>query len=1803
MVQTKRKTNVIALAIVLSLVFVFALSAVLFATPATVSAYVEAPVSYMGWDEESGELVERETDSTPTAVTSSMTELSAGWYIVDDDVTIESTVNVNSGGVINLILVDGKTLTINAPYGNNPLRLNNSNTTLNIYGQAAGTGELHIESNYGCAIFASGSYVNVYGGKVYAKAQENCNGSYGIMCKTLTVYGGQVTALGYDWKDYKGIGIVGNLVMYGGEVIAKAGSEKAIYGTITAGEDIDWVIFNSTDNGSSWSTISLDEDNKCSDSDYHVKVMVRAKMVGSGYSNNPYKISTADQLNRFRDIVNGLNDEEQNKFAWAVLMNDIDLDGSESNQWTPIGTSSNKYGGTFDGKGYTIRGLYINSDANDKIGFISYTGTSAKIKNLTLEGSVTATSNYANVGAFVGTMDGGLLTDCTNKATVNGVMYVGGLVGCVSYDSSNKAKVEKSVNQGAVTGTFSGAGGISGNNYGIVENCYNTGTVTGVDQVGGIIGLANYLTPTNFSTTSCNFNYGTISGSGSTVGNVIGSCSNNPTVESNFYLSATPNKGIGNRDEDTTKTQVLTADEFKDATNFVGFDFLEVWKMGENYPLFAKAYDLWIGNDLVTESRLSGEGWSFAPETNTLTLDGYTLSVDGRAVPDLYKHYAAFTYLGDETLNLVLVGENSITNTIDALNVFAFYSNSPVTISGTGSLYLTTTGSVTNSKALGTKGVLTINGGTVVAQGGPATVFDGTATSTGVSVEGGLVLNGGSLTAIAGESLHYSYGLQCFHGDEYDLVIGEGIKSFVAQGGEIVGDQPSMHKSYSIYANAVSIELDGTGWTDIAGTEGEAAIEAGTYNSNPFGDYLKVEFISGTMITIEIDDKSISYNDDAPTYTYVAKIDGVTVTDTDFLAAIAERVSLGSTYSKGSDADTYAIVNNSLSDARFTYSDANYIISNVPGTLTVNKINAVLTAPTAKADLTYTGEAQAIVNEGSTTGGTIEYKLGDGEWTASVPTATVVDNYTVYYRVVGGTNYNDIAEASIANIAISENDKTALNEAITDAQTYYDSIVTDFADIAADLNGAILDATGVKDEANKTAREISDAVDTLRIVISNAHVEVVKALIDEIDDPVTFASKAGIDTARALYNGLSDDQKPLVSNYNELTDAEAAYADVLANCEATIGNVYYLTLADAYNAVEEGTTITINKDYSISGRGNVLYPYIEVTKDVTLDLDGHTLTIGQLVILVKDGAVLSIKNTKSATGGIKGLAGVDSSSGAYVLIFDSRLVLDAATVKANATSNRIAKGYLVEDINGGEADVNGYYSIVRPITTADVIAAIEAIDDPVVYTDDCKAKIDEARALYDNMDEDDQEDVTNYGTLTDAEAIYAGMDEDAQAFAAYKDTAKGIADDMEEENDSAVCKQFVADAKDAIDALDYDCTKSLAENKALVDAILSALDIALNDHRSAEAVEALIDAIEAPITLEDEEAIEAARSAYNALTENQKDLVGNYDDLLDVEVVYVEELIDAIGDPVTLNDKEAIEKAREVFDELPGTAQDLVENRQDLFDAEAAYKVLDDEAKANAVKELIEAIGEVEYTEDSKEKIDAAKEAYDALTYDQKALIVEDVPTIEAAEATYSVLHSNYLAAAEVIALIEAIGTVEYNEESKGKIDAAKVAYNGLTDAQKAIVDNYLTENEVDTIVVSETIYVGLGNQQRAQEVKDLIVAIGEVKYPDSKDAIEAAREGYDGLTDAQKPLVDNYETLTTAEATYAELEAQANKKLSGGAIAGIVIGCVAFVAIVCFLLWFFLFKKKKEDKDEPKVAVPETNDEPKNDQTDEPKE
>ena len=75
-----------------------------------------------------------------------------------------------------------------------------------------------------------------------------------------------------------------------------------------------------------------------------------------------------------------------------------------------------------------------------------------------------------------------------------------------------------------------------------------------------------------------------------------------------------------------------------------------------------------------------------------------------------------------------------------------------------------------------------------------------------------------------------------------------------------------------------------------------------------------------------------------------------------------------------------------------------------------------ITPPTAQENLTYTGQAQALITAGSvTSGGTMQYSLTEnGTYSQDTPTGTDAGAYTVWYRVIGDANHNDTAPASVA---------------------------------------------------------------------------------------------------------------------------------------------------------------------------------------------------------------------------------------------------------------------------------------------------------------------------------------------------------------------------------------------------------------------------------------------------------------------------------------------------------------------------------------------------------------------------------------------------------------------------------------------------------------------------------------------------------------------------------------------------------------------------------------------------------------------
>lgn len=125
----------------------------------------------------------------------------------------------------------------------------------------------------------------------------------------------------------------------------------------------------------------------------------------------------------------------------------------------------------------------------------------------------------------------------------------------------------------------------------------------------------------------------------------------------------------------------------------------------------------------------------------------------------------------------------------------------------------------------------------------------------------------------------------------------------------------------------------------------------------------------------------------------------------------------------------------------------------------------------------------------------------------------------------------------------------------------------------------------------------------------------------------------------------------------------------------------------------------------------------------------------------------------------------------------------------------------------------------------------------------------------------------------------------------------------------------------------------------------------------------------------------------------------------------VEDLISAIGTPVTVDSIEKINAARAAYDALSEFYQSKITNYNDLLAAEKALESLiegtateEDKTAATNVDKLIEEIGTV--TLESAGNIEAARVAYDNLTALQKNLVTK-LETLETAENQLKQLNSD----------------------------------------------------------------------------------------------------------------------------------------------------------------------------------------------------
>lgn len=265
---------------------------------------------------------------------------------------------------------------------------------------------------------------------------------------------------------------------------------------------------------------------------------------GSGTEQDPCRIGGREELELFRMQVNRFGRTD----LCAVLTSDIvinsgtfDADGRYTpaagetvSRMNPIGSETQPYTGTFDGGGYTIRGLcvskrsYYNGESYSESNHAGLFGklSGATVKNLTVTGYVDGRFYVGGIAGYAD--DTTKLLNCRNECIVvsgqstypyvsdpeSVIRYAGGIVGY------NAGSVTACCNAGTVTGLDS-VGGITGGGPGTVSDCYNVGAVTaGGQNAGGIAG--------NGGTVSYSYNVGTVTGGAE--------IANNAAVNECFFL-------------------------------------------------------------------------------------------------------------------------------------------------------------------------------------------------------------------------------------------------------------------------------------------------------------------------------------------------------------------------------------------------------------------------------------------------------------------------------------------------------------------------------------------------------------------------------------------------------------------------------------------------------------------------------------------------------------------------------------------------------------------------------------------------------------------------------------------------------------------------------------------------------------------------------------------------------------------------------------------------------------------------------------------------------------------------------------------------------------------------------------------------------------------------------------------------------------------------------------------------------------------------------------------------------------------
>ena len=251
---------------------------------------------------------------------------------------------------------------------------------------------------------------------------------------------------------------------------------------------------------------------------------------GSGTENDPYMISTSEQLNLI-----GIFPCEWDKYF--MLVDDINFVDYNRTSYNIIGSRLAAFTGVFDGNEHKILDFTWRSTGQSYIGLFGFVEGDGQVKNLGLENVDVNAISGQYVGGLVGGNWSGKITNCYCGGNVRGHDSVGGLVGSNSNGWNPDAMISGCCSSASVSGTDYYVGGLVGQNFGIISSCCSTGSVCGGDfDIGGLVG-------TNSRTIYDCHSSASVSGS-SSVGGLVGQNSGAGTLTA-CYATGPVSGGYG----------------------------------------------------------------------------------------------------------------------------------------------------------------------------------------------------------------------------------------------------------------------------------------------------------------------------------------------------------------------------------------------------------------------------------------------------------------------------------------------------------------------------------------------------------------------------------------------------------------------------------------------------------------------------------------------------------------------------------------------------------------------------------------------------------------------------------------------------------------------------------------------------------------------------------------------------------------------------------------------------------------------------------------------------------------------------------------------------------------------------------------------------------------------------------------------------------------------------------------------------------------------------------------------------------